>query len=151
MSLWSRIVNVLRGDRLTREIEEELESHVAEAIEQGCDPSEARKALGPALRHREQSRDFRTIVWLDSLRADRVDLTCSSDGEMEKASRQFVSGWMFQSFGLQPAVGRLLTENDDLRPGAHPYAVLSYDYWRRRFGQDPKVVGRSFRIGNDVF
>jgi hypothetical protein len=34
-----------------------------------------------------------------------------------------------------------------MTPGAHPYAVLSYDYWTRRFGRDPKVVGRSVRIG----
>jgi len=38
---------------------------------------------------------------------------------------------MFGSFGLQPSVGRLFTENDDLKPGAYPYAVLSYDYWTR--------------------
>ena len=71
--------------------------------------------------------------------AERTDLTYGSDQEMEKAYRQYVSGWMFDSFGLQPALGRLFTENDDLKPGAHPYAVLSYDYWTRRFGRDPKV------------
>lgn len=36
---------------------------------------------------------------------------------------------MFESSGLRPAVGRLLTERDEQTPGAHPYAVLSYDYW----------------------
>ncbi len=46
MSLWSRIANVLRGDRLSREIDEELHSHRAEAIEQGRDPAEARRAFG---------------------------------------------------------------------------------------------------------
>ncbi|HXM41841.1 MAG TPA: hypothetical protein VN924_11340, partial [Bryobacteraceae bacterium] len=64
--------------------------------------------------------------------ADRADLTYGSDEEMEKAWRQYVSGWMFDSFGLKPAAGRLFTENDDLTPAAHPYAVLSYDYWTRR-------------------
>jgi hypothetical protein len=42
---------------------------------------------------------------------------------------QYVSGWMFGSFGLRPFLGRLFTENDDRKPGAHPYAVLSHDYW----------------------
>ena len=70
---------------------------------------------------------------------------------MEKAYRQYVSGWMFNSFGLRPAAGRLFTESDDLKPGAHPYAVLSYDYWTSRFGRDPKVIGRTFRIGNDLY
>lgn len=248
MSIWSRMVNVVRGERLSREIDEELESHIAEAIAQGRDPAEARRAFGPLLRRREESRDIRMLPWLDSLRADvvfgwrqlkkrrvtsaaavlslalaigactsafrlidalllrplpvqapdrlyalftqgtgpdgsfrttdsneypqfrlmraavkgevemmavsgaeRSDLTYGSDEEMEKACRQYVSGWMFGAFGLKPALGRLLTESDDLKPGAHPYAVLSYDYWRRRFGQDPRVLGRTFRMGNGLY
>ena len=47
--------------------------------------------------------------------------------------------------------GRLLTENDDLKPGAHPYAVISRDYWTRRFAQDPNIVGRTFRLGDGQF
>ena len=54
MSLWSRIANVFRGDRLRREIDEELEAHIAEAIEQGRDPAEARRAFGSPLRQRER-------------------------------------------------------------------------------------------------
>ena len=65
-------------------------------------------------------------------------MTYASDAEMEKAHRQYVSGWMFSVFGLKPALGRLLNERDDLTPKSHPYAVLSYDYWTRRFGQDPR-------------
>src|ERR1700726_3659379 len=72
MSLWSRIVNVLRADRLNREIEEEFEAHIAEAVEQGRDPEEARRALGPMLRQRQESHDVRVVGWLDSLRADVV-------------------------------------------------------------------------------
>jgi len=82
---------------------------------------------------------------------DRVELTYGPDQEREQASQQYVSGWMFGAFGLRPVLGRLLTENDDLQPGAHPYAVLSYDYWKRRFGQDPKVIGRTFRSGADLY
>jgi predicted permease len=255
MSLWSRLANVFRGDRLSREIDEELESHIEEAISQGRDPAEARLAFGPALRQREESRDIRLIAWLDSLRADtvfgwrrlkktkvtsaaailslalaigactsafrlidalllrplpvadperlysvafegasgldgklmtydscsypmfrqmraavreqaelmaisyvdRVDLTYGSDQDMEKAYQQYVSGWTFGTFRLRPGLlnklplGRLLTENDDLKPGAHPYAVLSYDYFARRFGGDPKAIGRTFRMGNDLY
>src|SRR5207249_8990471 len=58
---------------------------------------------------------------------------------------------MFESFGLRPVLGRLLTETGDRIPGAHPYAVLSYVYWTLRFGQDPKVVGRSFRMGETLY
>ena len=82
---------------------------------------------------------------------DRYDLTYKTDEEMEKANVQYVSGWMFSSFGLQPTLGRLLMQQDDRTPGAHPYAVISYDYWSRRFGQDPKVIGRTFHLGEQVF
>ncbi|HEY6340767.1 MAG TPA: ABC transporter permease [Bryobacteraceae bacterium] len=249
MSWWSRFANVFRGDQLSREIDEELQSHVEEATERGRDLAAARRALGSPLRLREESRDVRLIVWLDSLRADavfgwrqlmknkvpvgaailslalgigactsafrlidallfrplpvsdpdrlyavsfegpnamtakamtydscsypmflrmretvrgeaeliaisyadHVDLTYGSDEETEKAYLQYVSGWMFSSFGLQPALGRLLTASDDLKPGAHPYAVLSYDYWRHRFGEDPKVIGRTFQMGGVLY
>ena len=249
MSLWSRLVNVFRADRLTRELDEEMQWHIEEAIQQGREPGEVRKSFGPLLSRREESRDIRIIPWLDSLRADAVlgyrqlmkrkvaaaaailslalasgactsafrlidalllrplpvanpgqlyelvrvgnglvddkpsrydswpypsfelmrdaakgqaellalsnsaatDLTFRSDSEMEKATVQYVSGGMFGSFGLRPSAGRLLTENDDLQPGAHPYAVLSWDYWRRRFGMDPGVVGRGFRMGDNLF
>jgi putative ABC transport system permease protein len=248
MSLWSRITNVFRGDRLNREIDEELESHIEAAIEQGRDPAEARKAFGSPLRHREMSRDMRLIPWLESLRADAVfgwrqlnktkvtsaaailslalaigactsafrlidalllrplpvahsdrlfglsrqgigpegtpqnfdewaypdfqlmraavanqaeliavssaepvDLTYKSDEEMERAYLQYVSGWMFSTLGIRPALGRVFTENDDLKPGGYPYAVLSHDYWTHRFGQDPSVIGRTFRMGNELY
>jgi hypothetical protein len=70
---------------------------------------------------------------------------------MERAYSQYVSGWMFLEFGIKPALGRLLNESDDVTPGAHPYAVISFDYWTRRFGRDPAVIGRTFRTGNDLF
>jgi predicted permease len=83
--------------------------------------------------------------------ADRVDLTYGSDLEMERAYMQFVSGAMFPTFGLHAAAGRLLTANDDVTPGAHPVAVLAYDYWSRRLGRDPKAIGRTFRMGDRVY
>src|SRR5260370_33555495 len=72
MSLWMRLRNTFRTDRLQREIDDELESHIAEAVAQGRDPNEVRRAFGSSLRHREASRDARLIAWLDSLQADAI-------------------------------------------------------------------------------
>src|SRR5271154_4646637 len=72
MSLWSRIAKLIRVDSLSREIDEELQSHIEEAIERGRSPAEARQAFGSALRQHEESRDIRLIPWLESLRADAV-------------------------------------------------------------------------------
>src|ERR1700730_3184577 len=70
MERWSGIANVFRADRLIREIDEELQSHIEEAIEQGRDPEETRRAFGSVLRRREESRDVRIVAWLDSLHSD---------------------------------------------------------------------------------
>ena len=72
MSLLSRLANVFHPDRLSRDIDEELASHLEAATARGRDPLEARRALGSPLRHREASHDLRVIPWLDSLRADTV-------------------------------------------------------------------------------
>jgi putative ABC transport system permease protein len=82
---------------------------------------------------------------------NRYDLTYKTDDEMEKAYVQYVSGWMFSSFGLQPTLGRFLTQDDDRTPGANPYAVISYDYWSRRFGRDPNAIGRTFHMDEKVY
>ncbi|MPY87816.1 MAG: FtsX-like permease family protein [Luteitalea sp.] len=67
-------------------------------------------------------------------------------GEKEKLRTQFVSGDTFNRLGVVPAVGRLLTPQDDVRPGAHPVAVVSHAFWMRRFGGDPAIVGRWFAL-----
>ena len=92
MSLWSRLVNVVRGDRLIHEIDEELESHVAEATAQGRDPAEARRAFGVALRHREASRDIRRLVWLDDFLVD-LAMRCERSGASQGFSQPPFCRW----------------------------------------------------------
>jgi predicted permease len=73
MSLWSRLANAARGEQLSREIAEEMESHIAEAVEQGRDPEEARRAFGWDYQQRQQretSHEIRTVAWVELLRAD---------------------------------------------------------------------------------
>jgi hypothetical protein len=81
----------------------------------------------------------------------RVDLTYGSAAETEKAYLQEVSGKVFPAFGLRPALGRLVAEDDDLVPGAKPIAVLSYDYWTARFAQNPGIVGRTFHMADALY
>jgi predicted permease len=57
-----------------------------------------------------------------------------------------VSGNYFNVLGGQPALGRLLTPEEDVTPGAHAVVVLSEGFWRRHFGGDPTLVGRTIRF-----
>ncbi len=70
MSLWSRISNTVRSERLNREVDEELQLHIEEAIASGRDPGEAHRAFGSMLRQREASHSVRVAEWLESLLAD---------------------------------------------------------------------------------
>ena len=58
----------------------------------------------------------------------------------------FVSGSYFPMLGIRPAIGRLLSHNDDETIGGHPVVVLSYDYWANRLGADPNVIGQQLLV-----
>jgi predicted permease len=68
----------------------------------------------------------------------------------ELVRRQFVSGNYFDVLGVRPAAGRVFGAEDDRTLGGAPYAVLSHDYWRARFGGDPGVVGRTIRLNGTL-
>ncbi len=244
MSCLSRFVNILRGDRLNRELDEEMQFHVAaraeDLIADGMAPAEAheraRRQFGNALLLREASRDIKLWPRLESIVRDvafglrvhrrnkiitavaivslslaigactaafslidalilrplpvvdpyslsyvalrapgdvrdglsfnyplflrmrdagraqirlfalsdqeRGDATFDDRGFAEKVYSQWISGDAFSILGVKPALGRILAPSDDLQPGQHPVAVLSYDFWTRRFARDRGVLGR---------
>ena len=76
--------------------------------------------------------------------AERV--TVGTDTGGQAAAGELVSGNFFEVLGVKPFLGRLLTAADDVTPGAHPVAVVSYRYWQRQFGGDPAIVGRALRF-----
>jgi predicted permease len=59
---------------------------------------------------------------------------------------EVVTGNYFDVLGVRAAVGRTFLPEEDLTEGARPVAVLSDGLWRREFGGDPSVVGRSITI-----
>jgi len=79
-----------------------------------------------------------------------VGLNVSADGKADLASGQAVSGNYYAGLGVQPFLGRVLTEEDD-RAGAAAAAVLSYRYWKQRFGADPAVIGKQINLNNVAF
>jgi putative ABC transport system permease protein len=69
-------------------------------------------------------------------------------GAVESVQRQSVSGNFFSVLGAGAVVGRALTEADDNPAGPEPAAVISHEFWQRRFGLDPAVVGRRVTVNN---
>jgi putative ABC transport system permease protein len=74
--------------------------------------------------------------------------TVLSDGDPERVGIVLTSASYFDIVGARPLVGRFYTEGEDV-DGAAGTAVLSEGYWRRRFGGDPSVVGRTLLLGGE--
>jgi predicted permease len=64
----------------------------------------------------------------------------------ERIHEQFVSGSAFGMLGVTPALGRVIVPADE-EGGGRDVAVLSHAFWTRRFGQDPRIIGRTFIFG----
>jgi putative ABC transport system permease protein len=69
----------------------------------------------------------------------------------ELVDAELVSGNYFDVLGVQPALGRVFVASDDVVPDANPVVVLSFSYWRRRFGTDPAVVNQSILVNGHPF
>ena len=61
-----------------------------------------------------------------------------------------VSGGYFPVLGLNPALGRLLTPEDDKTIAGHFVVVLSYDYWRNRFELNPNVLNETLVVNGQA-
>ena len=79
-----------------------------------------------------------------------IGVNVTADGQADVANGQAVTGNYFAALGVQPALGRLLTDEDD-KPGAPQVAVLSYRYWQKRFSGDAAIVGKQINLNNVPF
>jgi predicted permease len=74
----------------------------------------------------------------------RVSLTFG--GQAERVEAELVSGTYFSVLGVTTALGRTFTPEDDRVPNGHPLVVLSYNYWKQRFGGDPAILGKTMTL-----
>ncbi|HEY6291790.1 MAG TPA: ABC transporter permease [Terriglobia bacterium] len=84
------------------------------------------------------------IGWLNNLDS-------SVDGQAEALDGRIVSGNFFPFLGVNAAVGRTFTSEDDKTPQNSAVAVISYGYWKRRFGLESSVVGKSITLNRTLF
>jgi putative ABC transport system permease protein len=82
--------------------------------------------------------------------SNRNSYNLVGSGEPERILTAQASADLFSALRVQPAIGRLFT-NDEDKPGANPVVVLSYGLWQRRFGGQPGIVNQQLTFNNKSF
>jgi predicted permease len=91
-------------------------------------------------------RSARSITDLGAYHDANVNLVGADGGALPVAAAE-VTASAFRIAPERPLLGRVLRESDE-RPGAEPVVVLGYKVWNSRFDNDPRIVGRTVKIGN---
>lgn len=74
-----------------------------------------------------------------------------NNGATERLRGDLITGNYFSVLGVKPALGRLISPDDDNEPGARAVAVLSHGFWLRAFGADREAVGRLIKLNGYDF
>ncbi|OFW28867.1 MAG: hypothetical protein A3H97_16345 [Acidobacteria bacterium RIFCSPLOWO2_02_FULL_65_29] len=100
-----------------------------------------RNVIGAAnfVEWRERNRSFEQLGMVGPSR-----LTLMLDAQPEEISGMTASSDVFTILGVQPAIGRAYSAEEDLE-GQHQVMVISHELWRTRFGGRPDVAGSTVR------
>jgi predicted permease len=94
-------------------------------------------------------QDFaRSATTIQAFIADRINGAALGllNQKAERAPGSIVSANYFDALGVKPVVGRGFEPGEDVGRNAHPVVVISYQFWQRRFANDPKAVGTTIRL-----
>ena len=73
------------------------------------------------------------------------------NGNLTLAEVRSVTGNYYAVTGERPFLGRVIARSDQQGSQASPVAVINHEFWLRRFGGDPAIVGKSLRIEGKLF
>ncbi|MEJ2207207.1 MAG: ABC transporter permease, partial [Gemmatimonadota bacterium] len=95
--------------------------------------------------------DYRSLnhTLTDVVEYHGMTFTLLGTGQPTLVQTGVVSARFFDVLGMEPILGRTFADADD-RPGADPVMILSYEFWRERFGADPGVVGKGYTMNDRV-
>lgn len=99
---------------------------------------------------RAHTPEFSDLAALEAGNAPLGVRRAGSQAQVDTRNGEYVSGNFFRTFGVQPWIGRLLSDEDD-QEGAPPVAVMSYRIWHDKYGADPSVVGADYQINGHAF
>jgi len=99
---------------------------------------------------RARTPEFTDLAALQAGNAPLGVRRAGSQSAADTRNGEYVSGNFFRTLGVQPWIGRLMTDADD-QEGAPSVAVMSYHIWKGKYGSDPSVVGASYQINGHPF
>ena len=99
---------------------------------------------------RAHTPEFADLAALQAGNAPLGVRRAGSQAQLDTRNGEYVSGNFFRTFGVQPWIGRLFTDQDD-QEGAPPVAVMSYRIWHDKYGADPSVAGAGYQINGHLF
>ncbi len=94
---------------------------------------------------RDHNRIFSQIAAFDC-----STLTVTEIESAERVEAEFASASYFPLLGVQAVLGRVFLLEEDLKGGSQPVVVISEGYWKRRFGGDRGVIGRTLRANETL-
>jgi predicted permease len=95
--------------------------------------------------YREQNTSFESLAGYF-----RQDLELALEDRAERLMGMRASSGYFRTLGLQPMLGREFTHEEEI-PDESSVVILSHGLWRRSFGGDPKIVGKTIRLSGKSF
>ena len=99
---------------------------------------------------RARTPEFTDLAALQAGNAPLGVRRAGAQAAADTRNGEYVSGNFFRTLGVQPWIGRMMTDADD-QEGAPPVAVMSYRIWKGKYGSDPSVVGASYQINGHPF
>jgi len=97
---------------------------------------------------KEQNTVFQNIAAFNA--NSGLGLNLSGAGHPARISATSVTGNLFSVLGVTPALGRSFLPDEE-RPGSAPVCILSDGLWRRRFGSDPKILGKAVTLNGEMW
>ena len=95
-------------------------------------------------------REAKGFESMAAFRAWSYSLSTPGESEAEPVAGARVSPGLFSVLGVRPSLGQAFT-GKDATPGAPSVAMISNDLWRRRFGSDARIVGKTVTLNGQSF